>query len=426
MTSLAPADGFSSNSSPGSPGAARKGWALCLSGGGYRAALFHLGAVRRLNECGVLGRLDLVSSVSGGSILAAHLARVLSPWPQAGDVVAEWTQRVAAPFQAFCRVDIRTPALMASLLHPWRCLTEGLDPARLETAYHRLLTDARLSELPEHPRFVFCATEILTGTLWRFERDQISTWRTRRLKPGPEDTVARSVAASSCFPPLFAPMPPTREQGRIRDIILDDGRTLAASDLRLSDGGLYDNLGIQPAIKHHRVLLISDGGVPFDLVRSRGLLARNQRFVEVIGKQVANLRWREFHSLRNQGKILGGYWSLTGVESPEPRARGSYSREFAREVIATIRTDLNAFTPVEAGVLENHGYWQAESTLRKNAAKLQLPALPPAQSPQPDLHDENELRQALRDRQRRTPRGLLPLVRALWRGRNLPARPPGV
>lgn len=426
MTSPSPEDGIKPSAFAKSRAGARTGWALCLSGGGYRAALFHLGAVRRLNECGVLGRLDLVSSVSGGSILAAHLTRVLSPWPQAGETVTNWTQRVAAPFQAFCRVDIRTPALMASLLHPWRCLTQGLDPTRLETAYLRLLTDARLSDLPEHPRFVFCATEILTGTLWRFERDQISTWRTRRLKPGPEDTVARAVAASSCFPPLFAPMTPTRERGRIRDIILDDGRVLAASDLRLSDGGLYDNLGIQPAIKHHRVLLISDGGTPFDFVPSHGLLARNRRFIEVIGRQVANLRWREFHSLRNQGKILGGYWSLSGTELPEPRGPGAYSSEFAREVIATIRTDLNPFTAIEAGVLENHGYWQAESTLRKNAAKLQLTALPPPESPRPELHDESELRQALRDRQRRTPRGLVPLVRALWRGRKLPAHVPKV
>lgn len=424
MISPAPADGLESGSSPGSSDAARKGWALCLSGGGYRAALFHLGAVRRLNECGVLGRMDLVSSVSGGSILAAHLARVLSPWPRTGEVVTDWTPCVAAPFQAFCRVDIRTPALLASLRHPWRCLTAGLDPARLETAYHRLLTSARLAELPEHPRFVFCATEILTGTLWRFERDQIRTWRTRRLKPGPDDTVARAVAASSCFPPLFAPMPPTREQGRIRDIVLEDGRTLAASDLRLSDGGLYDNLGIQPAIKQHRVLLVSDGGVPFDFVPSHGVLARNRRYIEVIGKQVANLRWREFHALRNQGKILGGYWSLTGTGTPEPRAPGSYSGKFAREVIATIRTDLNPFTAVEAGVLENHGYWQAESTLRKNAPKLQLPALPHAQSPWPDLQDENELRHALRDRHRRTPRGLVALIRALWYGRKLPEHPP--
>ena len=53
--------------------------ALCLSGGGYRAALFHLGAVRRLNEVGLLAQFDAIASVSGGSILAAHL----KPWAMA-------------------------------------------------------------------------------------------------------------------------------------------------------------------------------------------------------------------------------------------------------------------------------------------------------------------------------------------------------
>src|SRR5436190_2769044 len=51
----------------------RTGSALCLSGGGYRAMLFHLGVLRRLNEFGILARLDRISSVSGGSITAGVL-----------------------------------------------------------------------------------------------------------------------------------------------------------------------------------------------------------------------------------------------------------------------------------------------------------------------------------------------------------------
>lgn len=43
---------------------------LALSGGGYRAMLFHVGALWRLNELGELGRLTHISSVSGGSIAA--------------------------------------------------------------------------------------------------------------------------------------------------------------------------------------------------------------------------------------------------------------------------------------------------------------------------------------------------------------------
>src|SRR5438445_2375148 len=51
----------------------KSGIALCLSGGGYRAMLFHLGALWRLNDCGYLRKLDRISSVSGGSIIAGAL-----------------------------------------------------------------------------------------------------------------------------------------------------------------------------------------------------------------------------------------------------------------------------------------------------------------------------------------------------------------
>src|SRR4051794_13571976 len=48
--------------------------ALCLSGGGYRAMIFHVGVLWRLNEAGLLPKLSMVSSVSGGSITAGVLA----------------------------------------------------------------------------------------------------------------------------------------------------------------------------------------------------------------------------------------------------------------------------------------------------------------------------------------------------------------
>jgi NTE family protein len=53
--------------------------ALCLSGGGYRAMVFHLGALIRLNELGLLPRLKRVSSVSGGSITSACRQRDAQP-----------------------------------------------------------------------------------------------------------------------------------------------------------------------------------------------------------------------------------------------------------------------------------------------------------------------------------------------------------
>lgn len=43
------------------PRSLRSGVALCLSGGGFRAALFHLGALTRLNELGVLSQIQTIS-----------------------------------------------------------------------------------------------------------------------------------------------------------------------------------------------------------------------------------------------------------------------------------------------------------------------------------------------------------------------------
>src|SRR5271167_3280751 len=59
---------------PGDPQQPTDGIALCLSGGGYRAMLFHLGTLWRLNELQYLPKLTRVSSVSGGSITNGMLA----------------------------------------------------------------------------------------------------------------------------------------------------------------------------------------------------------------------------------------------------------------------------------------------------------------------------------------------------------------
>ncbi|MEI6503809.1 MAG: patatin-like phospholipase family protein, partial [Armatimonadota bacterium] len=67
---ISPVDLTDTGSLHGGP---EPGVALCLSGGGYRATLFHAGALWRLNELGYLPKLDRISSVSGGSVTAGLL-----------------------------------------------------------------------------------------------------------------------------------------------------------------------------------------------------------------------------------------------------------------------------------------------------------------------------------------------------------------
>ena len=64
---------------------------LSLSGGGFRATLFHLGAIRRLNEFGILPNITTISSVSGGSILNGFLASRLPAQCRKGSLISTGT-----------------------------------------------------------------------------------------------------------------------------------------------------------------------------------------------------------------------------------------------------------------------------------------------------------------------------------------------
>ena len=86
----------------------RPGVALCLSGGGYRAMIFHLGVLWRLNELGYLARLDRISSVSGGSITAGLLGLRWGRLDFAGGVARGLVTQVVEPIRAFAHhaVDV--------------------------------------------------------------------------------------------------------------------------------------------------------------------------------------------------------------------------------------------------------------------------------------------------------------------------------
>ena len=97
------------------PDEQRSKTALCLSGGGFRATLFHSGALRRLNELGVLSQIDTITSVSGGSILNGVLATRWSERKQsAGGVFSNLEGEVIAPVEEFCRTNLRPKLLLWS------------------------------------------------------------------------------------------------------------------------------------------------------------------------------------------------------------------------------------------------------------------------------------------------------------------------
>ena len=371
----------------------RAGNALCLSGGGFRATLFHLGALRRLNETGVLAKLDTISSVSGGSIMAALLA-TRAPWPTSttAPIPADiWERDVAGPTRRFASHNLRTPAMVGRLLRPWNT-SAGV--RGLMAGYAKHLSAAKLASLPERPRFVFCATDLCYGVNFVFERARVGDYRLGYLSPPPPDwEVARAVAASSCFPPIFNPLPldvPTDQFKRGREPV-------AGADVRLSDGGLYDNLGLEPVWKDHRTVLVSDGGAVFGAAPDGGLLARIGRYVDIVDHQALALRKRWLISNFLDGTMDGAYWGIGSATGSYSAGGPGYSKDLAAEVIAGVRTDLDAFSPAEMAVLENHGYALAAAAVTTHLAGLALPDAPAAAPPHPEWTDEDKVRAALAD-----------------------------
>ncbi|MEX2560798.1 MAG: patatin-like phospholipase family protein [Pirellulales bacterium] len=341
--------------------------ALCLSGGGFRAALFHLGALRRLNELGVLSKVSTISSVSGGSILAAHLATHVRPWPAAGSPFADWSEKVEAPFHRFVKNDIRTTPVLKRFLLPWNWPRPSTQVKALEACYHKHLTDLKLSDLPEQPTFVFCAADMVFGVSWVFERRRVGSYQAGYFTPPADYPVARAVAASSCFPPVFSPLPievPPVQAPK------GSGKRSRLIGMSVSDGGLYDNLGLQPVEKHGTVL-VSDGGQPFVAAIPHGLFGRAKAYLNVSGKQAGALRKRLLISQFVDGIRKGTYWGIgSAVRRYRSNAAPGYSKDLATGTIAPIRTDMDAFSDAEIAVLMNHGYLLADIALEVHAPQL--------------------------------------------------------
>jgi len=376
------------------PMSERQGVALCLSGGGYRAALFHLGGLRRLNELGVLSKVTTITSVSGGSILSAHLASTISDWPAPGGSITAWDERVAAPFKEFTSHNIRTGPILKRIL-PWNWGRADTAVRELAKTYEKKLTRLRLVDVPERPRYLYCATDMSYGVNWIFGRERVGDYQVGYAAPPPGWPLARAVAASSCFPPIFNPL-----------LIGIDGKELVGGKalgperdrivkgLRLSDGGVYDNMALEPVWKDHATLLVSDGGATFDFGADSGLLWRLQRYTSIVSRQASGVRKRWLIANMQDKVLTGAYWGL-GSKRSSYRVDGGYPSDLVEDVISGVRTDLDRFSVAEMAVLENHGYMLADAAVEAHLPDMVAPDAKPYAVPNEGWLDEDAVRDQL-------------------------------
>lgn len=380
---------------------------LCLSGGGLRATFFHLGLIRYLAQTKELQRVSKIFAVSGGSILAAHLALRWRDYTGSEQAF----EAAAAELRTLAIRDIR-----GRIVRRWLFAVTCVVPLLLRRfrrdqllvrEYQRFFErDERAMNLkglnPENgPSVHLLATSLTTGEVCEFSSAGFK--RTKDSGPSTsvesqEFTIPLAVAASSAFPPLFPPLRIDTEYFRL-------SREVFGLDVDfLSDGGVFDNLGLAAAIKSEGKdlvpdadFLVSDASASFNWnTRGSGfwnIIGRTTRTTDILMQRVGELEVEVQRTMveavaqaaENQGPTGLDYlllprigvvhingavdtlayhrtrFEFNGFEakwSRHPRPQPQPSTAPAARSIAAIRTDLDAFTKTECELLEAWGFTQ--------------------------------------------------------------------
>ncbi len=366
--------------------ARERGVALALSGGGFRATLFHVGSLWRINELKLLRGLKEITSVSGGSITSAWLGL---QWKSlvfdASGEATNFREQIALPLRRFCAKTCDIQTVLKGWLNPFRRPSHYLAQYYAKT----LFGNATLQNLPapgDGPRFTIYATNLLTGVSVRMTRTRLADYRIGEIA-NPEIPLATAVAASSAFPPLFVPLKLKTDAAAWTKF--EEGCDLFDSPhyrglMYLGDGGIYDNMGLESIWQRYATVLVSDAGAPFADLTSPGWLRLSQitrllRTLAIIDRQSRALRHRWLMREIERNEMKGTLWAIGTNINDYPLGRDyrlpamtSYSDKL--RLLARMRTRLNCFSEWEQGVLINWGYALADAALRSYVLDPGVPA----------------------------------------------------
>ena len=355
----------------------RAGIALAMSGGGFRATLFHIGTLTRLNELGYLAKLDRISAVSGGSITAGMLACGWKELKASGFAAAELDRLVTQPLRKFCARNIDERAIAEGAITPWSSASDVL--TRL---YDELFAQMRLSGLPDSPRTIFNTTNLQTGRDLRISKKYLADYRVGQIDD-PDLSVARAVAASSGFPPVLSPciieVDPASWKRLDGADLFDNPRY--KHTLSLTDGGAYDNIGLEP-VDEFETVLVSDAGAPFGMQEKAKTdpIGQLARALDIATDQARGLRARYLIKLAEMRGQKAAYWGIDTVYGKYPAPNKLACSPAKTGGLKDIRTRLNAFDRAEQETLINWGYALCDAAMRSFVATT---AAAPTQWPCP-------------------------------------------
>ncbi|MCQ3810033.1 MAG: patatin-like phospholipase family protein [Acidimicrobiia bacterium] len=347
---------------------------VALSGGGFRATLTALGALRLLADSGLLPDVRIFSSVSGGSLANAATA-------------AHWDKAQTQP--AFDELVLRPvlegitgSSFQGDLLkNAWRALLPGKNLADVlaDRLDRRFLHGRELEDLAAGCWFMFNATNATEGVRFRFDADVAGDYVNGSIPTqGTGLRLATAVAASAAVPGCFPPL----------DVKHLGFPCNTGNPVELVDGGVYDNLALESVMRRERendglgdALVISvDAGAILDRGSRRGMgrlpiAGRLWRANSIMHRQNSSLRVRQMFRQQESGGRPCTNFNLTssfdGAELDDAQSKrlaqwreiNEEHSEAQRTQLSSIPTAFSRLSEADAVALVQRGWWLCGATL---------------------------------------------------------------
>lgn len=324
--------------------------------------VFHLGVLRHLAERGLLESVERVSTVSGGSLLVGLLLQQNGMrWPTSEQFL---TRTLPGLRQSLCTRSLQWGAFRR-LLNPMN-LRFLLSRANLLALALRNEWEVRetLADLPDTPEWSINGTTAENGKRFRFKKGDIGDYSVGYAS-AQSFPLASALAVSAAFPGGFGPLALDARRfswyRRPWGAPLDEMTKVkpAFRRLHLYDGGVYDNMGLEPFFdvgrKSSKVgdcyIICSDAGAPLSSGFDKGPLNvfRLIRVMNIMSDQSRALRVRAFMDSIQREPKLGAYLSISMSATADlacPSA--SYAKSFP--------TTLRRLNSAEFDKIAGHGY----------------------------------------------------------------------
>lgn len=397
---------------------------LALSGGGFRASFFHLGTLAKLAECNLLKDIEVISTVSGGSIVGVHYYLKLQELLEENEDLAieqkhyiKLVEELIEEFFEAVQTNIRNGVLWSSPLKTLRYMipcsgysrTNRLGELYQERIYKKykkymrelIITPKEWEDRKEKfkPRFnnwrrknkvpilVINATNLNSGHNWQFQatkmgepdymynmeidkNDRFSWVRYTNkglLNKFKNYSIGQAVASSSAVPVLFTP------------IILNN--LYDGYELSISDGGVYDNQGFSGLLSEEcDYIICSDASGQMDDNKTSAITipSVNIRTSDIQMDRNRELVFEDIERREEKGSIKGFKFthlkkdikaSTIKQENVIQEFEDNDDKKF-QKLISSIRTDLDRFSKIEAYALMYNGYDLFEKEIDKSCKQI--------------------------------------------------------